>query len=153
MDRSAHLVGGGCDPHGRPNIGSMHSVVRVAGRHIYEELAARCTLRISCHRAVHSDSGSTQVSHECELPLGSRALRRRASLCSALCESARQLAEAACFPGAHSSSGFSLMCFYFVLRAKGGAERRGGHCSAPLRLARCFPSASKPVAHIFSPTI
>lgn len=34
------------------------------------------------------------------------------------------LPRAACFPGAHSSSGFALVCFYFLLRERGrGAAR------------------------------
>jgi membrane-associated PAP2 superfamily phosphatase len=36
------------------------------------------------------------------------------------------LPRAACFPGAHSSSGFALMCFYFVLRARGQPAARWG---------------------------
>jgi membrane-associated PAP2 superfamily phosphatase len=35
------------------------------------------------------------------------------------------LAHAQCFPGAHASSGFALMCFYFVFRDRSRAVARG----------------------------
>jgi len=34
------------------------------------------------------------------------------------------LSRAACFPGAHSSSGFALMCFYFLLRERSARAAR-----------------------------
>jgi membrane-associated PAP2 superfamily phosphatase len=37
-----------------------------------------------------------------------------------------------CFPGAHSSSGFALLCFYFVLRDRSAAVARGALIGALL---------------------